>query len=86
MSEWKQEDVVFPAPGRQFGKYAQEATLQIEVTSGSVECQFQDSTGTWVAAADMVFSESGIQKISVVNTPAMRVHVTGDAKYRFTYN
>ncbi|WP_116131217.1 hypothetical protein [Tropicimonas sp. IMCC34043] len=85
MTEWKQVDAVFPASGKGFGPYGGVATLQVDPGSGTVEIQLQDAASTWVTGSDLTFSEAGVYKIDVENTPPLRVHVTGDAKYRFTW-
>lgn len=84
MSDWTNEPQIIPEGRDTFPGYASPATIQIAPGEGTVQLQQRNPAGIWETFESLV--EAGIQKIDVVNMPAIRVVATGNAQFRLTWS
>ena len=80
---WTSTPKIFPENETDFPHHAGPATLQAEPGTGSVELQYRNPVGDWVAFETI--SQAGVHKIDVANMPAIRFATTGDAQYNVTW-
>lgn len=84
MSIWTTEPQIIPEGRDSFPGYASPATIQVDPGNGTVQLQHMNPTGLWETFERI--AEAGVQKLDVVNMPAIRVIATGTAQFRLTWS
>ena len=79
MSTWQTSALVT----KDFPHWAKPGTLDVDPRNGMVQLERENSDGNWEAFAS--FDSLGAFKVEVVNSPAIRIAPTADARFRWTW-